>query len=165
MSWHKTTRFVIFLSTLGSAHSSLYLNNISIESPAAGQLQSHQEPCCSVNHFNINTVEVLLVLRNSETCMPSKYSHSSHINDTYAIWKRRETLLCRMKGSYPPWKGDVVFGLSVCLSGTLFFSFCARNSSYSFHHTQTKPIPSESWMSGVCHGGSVFSYPPKISAK
>ena len=52
--------------------------------------------------------------------------------------------------------------LSVCLSGTLFFSFCARNSSYSFHHTQTKPIPSESWMSGVCHGGSVFSYPPKF---
>ena len=53
--------------------------------------------------------------------------------------------------------------LSVRLSGTLFFLFCARNSSYSFHHTQTKPIPSESWVSGVCHGGgSVFSYPPKF---
>ena len=50
----------------------------------------------------------------------------------------------------------------VCLSGTLFFSFCARNSSYSFHHTQTKPIPSESWVSGVCHGGSVFFVPPKF---
>ena len=48
--------------------------------------------------------------------------------------------------------------LSVC-PGHFFFSFCARNSSYSFHHTQTKPIPSESWMSGVCHGGSVFRTP------
>ena len=71
-----------------------------------------------------------------------------------------------------PVKGDIVFGLSVCLfvcpsvclSGTLYFSFCARNSSYSFHHTQTKLIPCESWLSGVCHrvGGSVFSYPPKF---
>ena len=51
--------------------------------------------------------------------------------------------------------------LSVRLSGTLFFSFCARNSSYSFHHTQTKPIPSESWMSGVCHGGSPFFRTPQ----
>ena len=47
---------------------------------------------------------------------------------------------------------------SVCLYVRLsvrdaFFSFCARNSSYSFHHTQTKPMPSESWVSGVCHGG------------
>ena len=50
---------------------------------------------------------------------------------------------------------------SVCLSVRLsvwdaFFSFCARNSSYSFHHTQIKPIPSKSWVSGACHRGSVF---------
>ena len=68
-----------------------------------------------------------------------------------------------------PREKEILFSvcLSVRLSGTLFFSFCARNSSYSFHHTQTKPIPSESWMSGVCHGGGVFSFfvPPKISVK
>ena len=61
-----------------------------------------------------------------------------------------------------PLKGNIVFALSVCLSATLFFSFSARNSSLSFRHTQTKPIPSESWVSGVCHEGSVFPYPLKF---
>ena len=46
-----------------------------------------------------------------------------------------------------PVKRDIAFGLSVCPSLSVrdaFFSFSARNSSCSFHHTQTKSIPSES---------------------
>ena len=57
----------------------------------------------------------------------------------------------------------------VCLSGWLagwlagypgrFFLFCARN--YSFHNTQTKPIPSESWVSRLwdCVMGVRFFVP------
>ena len=73
----------------------------------------------------------------------------------------RESLalyLCSPHGLIIPREKGILFSvcLSVRLSGTPFFSFCARNSSYSFHHTQTKPIPSESWMSGVSWGGQFF---------
>ena len=53
-------------------------------------------------------------------------------------------------------KRDIVFGFSVRLSVLdAFVSFCAPNSSYSFHHTQTKHILNESWV-GVWHGSPFF---------
>ena len=61
-----------------------------------------------------------------------------------------------------PWKGDIVFALSVC-PGRCFFLFRARDYSVFITHKQ-EPVPSKSWVSGVCNGGW-FSVPTNISPK
>ena len=61
-----------------------------------------------------------------------------------------------------PRKKGILFSVCLSVRPGRFFSFCARKFFYSFHHTQTKPILSERWVSGVCHGWSVFSYPQNI---
>ena len=53
--------------------------------------------------------------------------------------------------------------LSVC-PGRFFFSFCARNSSYSFHHTQTKLYHLKAGCLECVMGGQFFRT-PQISAK
>ena len=60
---------------------------------------------------------------------------------------------------YPPWKRDIVFGLSVCPRP--FFSFCARNSSHSFLHTQTNLYHLKAGCL-ECVMGSRFALPPKF---
>ena len=74
------------------------------------------------------------------------------------LWKARDLYIVII-----PVKRGYCFRF-VCLSVRLsvrdaFFSFCARNSSYSFPHIQTKRIPSESCMSRVYHGEVCFSVP------
>ena len=54
--------------------------------------------------------------------------------------------------------------LSVRPSVTLFFLFCALIDSETTQSTTMKPIPYESWGSGLCHMGVRFFLPPKISA-
>ena len=51
---------------------------------------------------------------------------------------------------YSPCQVNNVFGVSVCAS---------VRPSVSIFITLTKPICSKNWVSGMCHVGSVFSYP------
>ena len=76
---------------------------------------------------------------------------NGQVNEFFCLSKRTNTV-SRNAILIPVSKGYCF--RFVCLSVYLsvrdaLFSFCARNSSYSFYHTQTKPKPSESWVCGV----------------
>ena len=72
--------------------------------------------------------------------------------------KEIQKVRASVDSSYLLKKEYCIWFVCVDLSATLL-SFCARNSFHSSHHTQTKHIPSESSVSGVCHRGSVLRTP------
>ena len=63
----------------------------------------------------------------------------------------------------PAKRRDIVLSLSVCPSVRhALFLFCALIDYEAMKPTIMKPIPYESWGSGLCHRGSVFPCPPKF---
>ena len=119
--------------------------------------------CCRRNLMSLMLTSYVLQLQLQ---LPG--SQSSHAQRHRAAFLRPATRSATERHSCclmlsPAKRRDIVLNLSVCSSvHHALFLFCALVDSETSQPTTMKPIPYESWGSGLCHRGVRFSCPPKF---